>query len=220
MEIGQRIRWLRKEKKMTLDDLGVAVGVTRQTVSRYETGAIDTIPPKAIDKIACALDVTPEYLRGITLESARDSALYDIQELKKQLETEDSEEDRVNIINAIEVLEESYNDLTFALQVSSNRNNNIDGLAEQMANNDAKWSGFFSHDVPFSSDLTPNAFFDGLFGSEKKELSVSLNIGLYWMLKKKSEEDGCTIADEIQNAVQQMILSDIIRELHSEQGEV
>ena len=44
MTIGERIRFIRKQRNMTIDALAKSVGVTRQTISRYETGAIIEIP--------------------------------------------------------------------------------------------------------------------------------------------------------------------------------
>ena len=39
MTIGERIRYLRIQKNMKIQELASAANVTRQTVSRYETGA-------------------------------------------------------------------------------------------------------------------------------------------------------------------------------------
>jgi len=64
MNIGQRIKARREMRKMTLDELSKLVGVTRQTLSRYETGVINNIPSDMIERIATALHATPAQLMG------------------------------------------------------------------------------------------------------------------------------------------------------------
>lgn len=64
MTLGQRIKKLREEREMTLDTLSKHVGVTRQTLSRYETGVITAVPSDKIELLASALGTTPAYLMG------------------------------------------------------------------------------------------------------------------------------------------------------------
>ncbi|MEN6595721.1 MAG: XRE family transcriptional regulator [Clostridiaceae bacterium] len=64
MNIGQRIKEKREQRRMTLDELSKLVGVTRQTLSRYETGVINNIPSDMIESIASALRTTPAQLMG------------------------------------------------------------------------------------------------------------------------------------------------------------
>lgn len=64
MDIGERIKYKRTKKQMTLEDVSYLVGVSRQTLSRYETGIIKGIPSDRIEKIARALGTTPAYLMG------------------------------------------------------------------------------------------------------------------------------------------------------------
>lgn len=64
MSIGQRIKQRREQRKITLDELSKLVGVTRQTLSRYETGVINNIPSDMIERIANALLTTPAHLMG------------------------------------------------------------------------------------------------------------------------------------------------------------
>ncbi len=64
MNIGQNIANFRKEKHITQEQLGEAVGVTNRTVSKWESGVsspgIDLIPT-----IATALGITLDQLFGI-----------------------------------------------------------------------------------------------------------------------------------------------------------
>lgn len=64
MTIGDRIREKRDEHGMTLEDIAKLIGVSRQTMSRYETGAIKGVPSDKIELIAKALGTTPGYLMG------------------------------------------------------------------------------------------------------------------------------------------------------------
>ena len=66
MTIGERIHQLRKEKKMTLDELGKAIGTNRQAVYKYEKGIVTNIPLDRLSLIAKALGTTPAHLTGWT----------------------------------------------------------------------------------------------------------------------------------------------------------
>ncbi|MBQ3180815.1 MAG: helix-turn-helix domain-containing protein [Firmicutes bacterium] len=64
MSIGSNIKKRRRELGLTLEELSGAVGVSRQTLSRYETGVIANIPPDKVERLAAALSVTPAALMG------------------------------------------------------------------------------------------------------------------------------------------------------------
>ena len=49
---------------MTLEELGEAIGTSKQTIHRYENGIIDNIPRAKIEALAKALKVTPSELMG------------------------------------------------------------------------------------------------------------------------------------------------------------
>ena len=67
--LAERIRSLRKERGMSLEALAEAVGVSRQTIFRYETGAITNIPSEKVEAMAKALGTTPARLMGWEDES-------------------------------------------------------------------------------------------------------------------------------------------------------
>jgi transcriptional regulator with XRE-family HTH domain len=69
MDVGDRIRLLREQKGMTLEDLGNKVGVGKSTVRKWETGMIANMRRDKIKKVADALDTSPEYLMGWTDEA-------------------------------------------------------------------------------------------------------------------------------------------------------
>lgn len=69
MDIGDKIKQLREEKGMTLEELGNKVGVGKSTVRKWETGMIENMRRDKIKKVADALNVTPDYLMGWTDEA-------------------------------------------------------------------------------------------------------------------------------------------------------
>lgn len=57
MTTGEKIRNRRLELKMTMEDLGRAVGVQRSAINKYEKGSVDITSSK-LSAIASALGVT------------------------------------------------------------------------------------------------------------------------------------------------------------------
>ncbi len=62
--IANRLKSLRKAKRMTQDELAAALGTSKQTIHRYENGIITNIPPEKVEKLALALGTTPSELMG------------------------------------------------------------------------------------------------------------------------------------------------------------
>lgn len=62
--IGDKIKSLRKKLRMTQEELGEKVGVTKATINKYETGVVVNLPRPKIEKLAEALQTTPAYLMG------------------------------------------------------------------------------------------------------------------------------------------------------------
>lgn len=62
--LSERIKSLRKERHMSLEQLAEMIGTSRQTVHRYETGVISNIPHEKIEALARALGTTPQSLMG------------------------------------------------------------------------------------------------------------------------------------------------------------
>ena len=63
-EINRNIKRLRIEKGMTLQELAILVGTSKQTIQRYETGEISNIPYVKIVKLAEIFHVSPQFLMG------------------------------------------------------------------------------------------------------------------------------------------------------------
>lgn len=64
MSIGQRIKTMRIQQGLSIDDLAYRLGKNRTTVYRYETGDIENLPLGILDSLANALNTTPAYLMG------------------------------------------------------------------------------------------------------------------------------------------------------------
>lgn len=62
--IGERIKNLRRSKRMTLEELARIIGTSKQTINRYENGIITNIPSEKIVAIANALETTPQTIMG------------------------------------------------------------------------------------------------------------------------------------------------------------
>ena len=72
MTFGERLKRLRDECNMTLDEVGSYIGVRRQTICKYENGIITNIPSDKIEAIARLFSVSPAYLMGWTDDSSKE----------------------------------------------------------------------------------------------------------------------------------------------------
>lgn len=71
MTIGERIKNLRKEKKISVDFLATELGISKTTIYRYEDSTIEKIPVNIFDKLCVLLGVTPAELMGNTISNDR-----------------------------------------------------------------------------------------------------------------------------------------------------
>lgn len=62
MNIGKNIKTRRTDLGLTLEEVAKIVGVSRQTIQRYESGVIASIPSDRIEKLAQALNTTPAFV--------------------------------------------------------------------------------------------------------------------------------------------------------------
>ena len=67
MTIGERIKNIRKSKKISVDYLASELGVSKTTIYRYEDSTIEKIPVNIFDQLCMLLDVTPAELMGNTV---------------------------------------------------------------------------------------------------------------------------------------------------------
>ena len=64
MMIGQRIKTMRKQQGLSIDELARRLNKNRTTIYRYENGDIENLPLGILDSLANALNTTPAYLMG------------------------------------------------------------------------------------------------------------------------------------------------------------
>ena len=64
MTIGDRIKKLRKEKGISVDNLAEIIGKDRATIYRYESNDIEKMPTSVLEPLATALGTTPAHLMG------------------------------------------------------------------------------------------------------------------------------------------------------------
>jgi len=76
--IGNRIKELRKQNKLSMEELARAVGTSRQNIHRYERGIITNIPRNKVVALATALGTTPSELMGWESEGASVSGIMPI----------------------------------------------------------------------------------------------------------------------------------------------
>lgn len=62
--VGERIKNLRIMNHLTQDDVAQHLGVGKQAIYKYETGAVTNIPLDNISKMAKLFGVPPEYIAG------------------------------------------------------------------------------------------------------------------------------------------------------------
>lgn len=62
---GQRLKELRVEKKITQEQLGKIIGVTKASISGYETGTREP-DQESTKKLAKLFDVSTDYILGVT----------------------------------------------------------------------------------------------------------------------------------------------------------
>ena len=63
-DVGKRIREYRRSLGLSMEDVARAIGVSRQTVHRYENGTINNIPRAKIDRMAALFHITGATLLG------------------------------------------------------------------------------------------------------------------------------------------------------------
>lgn len=63
---GEIIKKLRKEHKLTQEQLGTILGVQKSAIAKYERGEIVNLKRETIEKLADTFDVMPSYIMGIS----------------------------------------------------------------------------------------------------------------------------------------------------------
>ena len=64
MELGDRIRELRKSKQLTQEELAQCLGLQKSAIAKYEKGRVTNIKRETLLKMAHIFEVTPAYIIG------------------------------------------------------------------------------------------------------------------------------------------------------------
>lgn len=72
MELGQRLKAKRKEKKLSAEYIAKELGVSVSTVYRYEDSSIVKIPVSTFEKMCNILETTPAEMMGNIPEKSHD----------------------------------------------------------------------------------------------------------------------------------------------------
>ena len=74
--MGERLRMLRKERGMTLDEVSSRIGMQKSNLSKYERGENENMKRSTIAALAQLFDVSVPYLLGYTDERHPLAELY------------------------------------------------------------------------------------------------------------------------------------------------
>lgn len=74
MTKGQRIKSRRNELNISQTELAKRIGVSKQTLYKYENDIITNVPSDNIEKLSAALSVSPAWIMGFP-ESATTSSV-------------------------------------------------------------------------------------------------------------------------------------------------
>lgn len=70
MTKGQRIRKKREEMGIAQSGLAESIGVSKQTLYKYENDIVTNIPSDKVEALAKELDTTPQYIMGWNEEAS------------------------------------------------------------------------------------------------------------------------------------------------------
>lgn len=84
MTMGERMRRLRKEQGLTLEQVGDRVGVGKSTVRKWENGQIASMGVDKVHRVARALNTTSAYLMGVS-DDAVDYDRYDYSDVDPEV---------------------------------------------------------------------------------------------------------------------------------------
>ena len=78
LSFGRRLFWLRKSSRLTQEELGTKIGVSRVTINKYENlDKPKTLKPAVIEELAHVLETSPDFLLGKTDDAGRPLTLND-----------------------------------------------------------------------------------------------------------------------------------------------
>ncbi|EAD0738625.1 LexA family transcriptional regulator [Listeria monocytogenes] len=81
--MGERIKRLRLERKLTQEELGNKFGLKRAAINKYEKGNVENMKRSIIEEMSSFFDVTPSYLMALD-ESSSIETIYNKLEPPRQ----------------------------------------------------------------------------------------------------------------------------------------
>ena len=61
MTVGQRLKRLRMKKRLTQEELGDMLGITKGAIQKYESGKIKNFKVETVRKLSTIFDIPPAY---------------------------------------------------------------------------------------------------------------------------------------------------------------
>ena len=82
MNMGERIKELRKSKGLTQEELGKLIGVQKSAILKYEKGMVKNLKQSTIGILSDYFEVSPAYLMGY--EYSEEKNKYDVNRKRKK----------------------------------------------------------------------------------------------------------------------------------------
>ena len=86
MTMGDRIRYLRIQHNMSMEELGSKVGVGKTAIYKYEKGEVENLPRSTIEKMSILFGVSPSYLMCFDQWDENSEALSDEVQLIERIQ--------------------------------------------------------------------------------------------------------------------------------------
>lgn len=87
MTMGERIRTLRIQHNMSMEELGKILGVGKTAIFKYEKSEVENLPRSTIEKMATIFGVSPAYLMCFDEWDQNSEALSDEVQLIERIQT-------------------------------------------------------------------------------------------------------------------------------------
>ena len=101
MNNSDRLRELRLNSGLTLDEAGKMIGATKQTLYKYENGIVKNIPSDKIEQLARIYNISPSYIMG--WDESNDLSVHEIKIAQSYLNAKQSE--KTAIIALVEAID-------------------------------------------------------------------------------------------------------------------
>lgn len=99
MSKAEKLRLCREKKGLSQTDVARHLGVSKQTINKYETGIITNIPSNRLESMARLYGVNPSYIMGFEESASKDRDAYLLEKYRSHLEAlEATEEEKASDI--------------------------------------------------------------------------------------------------------------------------